>query len=194
VRSATVQRETGETRIDLTLELDGTGTLSGETGIGFFDHMLHALVKHARFDLSFTCAGDLHVDDHHSIEDLGICIGQAFHQALGDGRGITRFSHSYVPLDEALCRTVVDISGRGFLAFDSNYARSTIGAFSTEMVREFFKGFVDHAAITLHVNLLAGINAHHQVEATFKSVAKALRNAVAIDAGISDIPSTKGSL
>lgn len=156
--------------------------------------MLAALTRHAGFDLTFTCDGDLHIDDHHTVEDLGICLGQAFETALGDKTGLTRFGYSYVPLDEALVRAVVDISGRPFLAFEAIYAAAAAGAFNTEMVREFFKAFTDHARITLHITLLSGVNTHHQVEATFKAAARALRQAVLIDPRITDIPSTKGTL
>ena len=140
-RTATITRETLETRIDLTLNLEGEGTLTGETGIGFFDHMLGSFVKHTGFDLDLACTGDLHIDDHHTVEDVGICLGKAFVQAIGDGSGITRFGHAYAPLNEALARAVFDISGRAHLEFDADFSRSTVGDFSTEMVREFFGAF-----------------------------------------------------
>ena len=178
----------------MTLSLDGHGEFVGQTDIGFFDHMLSALIKHAGFNLTLECRGDLHIDDHHSVEDVGICLGQAFLKAIGDKTGISRFGHSYVPLDEALARAVVDISGRSQLIFHADFSRSTVGSFSSEMVYEFFKAFVDHACITMHLDLLAGINAHHQIEALFKAAARALRDAVSIDERISGIPSTKGSL
>lgn len=194
MRTATIRRDTLETRIELTLNLDGTGLLTGESGIGFFDHMLSALTKHGGFDLTLSCKGDLHIDDHHTVEDIGICLGQAFHEAVGDKVGITRFGYSYVPLDEALARAVVDISGRSTLVFDASYGRAMVGDFSTELVIEFFKAFVDHARITLHLTLLSGINTHHQIEATFKAAARALRQAVSTDPRVSDVPSTKGTL
>ena len=194
MRNATVTRNTRETEIRLTLELDGSGELSGATGVGFFDHMLHALIKHAGFDLTLECRGDLHIDDHHTLEDVGICLGQAFSSAVVDKTGIRRFSSCYAPLDEALARAVVDISGRSFLAFDAVFSRPSVGDFSAEMVREFFRGFVDHARITLHIDLLSGVNAHHQIEAVFKATARALREAVSTDPRVSGIPSTKGAL
>ncbi len=193
-RTAAISRETLETRIELSLSLDGGGSLSGETGIGYFDHMLASLVKHAGFDLDLSCNGDLHIDDHHTVEDVGICLGQAFTQAIGDGSGITRFGHAYVPLDEALARAVIDISGRAHLEFDAVFSRSSVGDFSTEMVREFFGAFVHHGRVTLHVSLLSGVNAHHQVEAVFKAAARALRLAVGKDDRVSGVPSTKGRL
>ena len=193
-RTATISRETLETRIDLTLNLEGNGSLTGETGIGFFDHMLASFVKHAGFDLDISCKGDLRIDDHHTVEDVGICLGQAFAQAIGVGSGITRFGHAHVPLDEALARAVIDISGRAHLEFDAVFVRSSVGGFSTEMVREFFRGFVHHGRVTLHISLLAGVNAHHQVEAVFKAAARALRQAVSLDDRVSGVPSTKGSL
>ena len=193
-RTATITRETLETRIDLTLNLDGGGSLSGQTGIGFYDHMLGSFVKHAGFDLELSCNGDLHVDDHHTVEDVGICLGQAFATAIGDGSGITRFGHAYVPLDEALARAVFDISGRAHLEFDAVFSRSSVGDLSTEMVREFFGAFVHHGRVTLHVSLLSGVNAHHQVEAVFKAAARALRQAVGMDDRVSGVPSTKGRL
>jgi len=194
VRTATIERTTRETQIEITLSLDGNGELTGQTSIGFFDHMLTALAKHAGFDMTLACRGDLHIDDHHTVEDVGICLGQAFVKALGNKTGISRFGHSHVPLDEALARAVVDISGRSHLAFHADFSRSSIGSFSTEMVREFFKAFVDHACITMHLDLLTGVNSHHQVEALFKAAARALRDAVSFDERIKGIPSTKGSL
>lgn len=193
-RTATVSRETLETRIELTLTLEGEGRLAGETGIGFFDHMLGSFVKHGGFDLDLACTGDLHIDDHHTVEDVGICLGQAIARAVGDGSGITRFGHAYAPLDEALARAVFDISGRAHLEFDADFSRSSVGDFSTEMVREFFGALVHHGRVTLHVTLLSGVNAHHQVEAVFKAAARALRQAVAMDDRVSGVPSTKGSL
>ena len=169
--------------------------MDGSTDIGFFDHMLNALVKHAGFDVKLSCEGDLHIDDHHTVEDIGICLGQAFAVAMADKAGIQRFGNCYAPLDEALARAVVDISGRSYLAFEAPFSRSEIGAFSTEMVQEFFRAFTDNARITLHLTLLSGSNAHHQVEAVFKAAARALRQAVAVDPGrIGVIPSTKGVL
>lgn len=169
--------------------------MDGSTDIGFFDHMLNALTKHAGFDLTLSCEGDLHIDDHHTVEDIGICFGQAFASAMADKAGIQRFGNCYAPLDEALARAVVDISGRSYLAFDAPFSRSDIGTFSTEMVQEFFRAFTDNARITLHLALLSGTNAHHQVEAVFKAAARALRQAVAVDPGrIGVIPSTKGVL
>lgn len=193
-RTATVTRETLETRIELTLTLEGEGRVAGETGIGFFDHMLGSFVKHGGFDLDLSCTGDLHIDDHHTVEDVGICLGQAIARAIGDGSGITRFGHAYAPLDEALARAVFDVSGRAHLEFDADFSRSSVGDFSTEMVREFFGALVHHGRVTLHVALLAGVNAHHQVEAVFKAAARALRQAVAMDDRVSGVPSTKGSL
>ena len=193
-RSAVITRQTLETKITLKLNLDGQGVFSGATGIGFFDHMLASLIKHSGFDLDLSCRGDLHIDEHHTVEDVGICIGQAFNQTIGDGEGINRFGYAYVPMDESLARAVFAICGRPHLTFDAVFSRSMIGNFSTEMVREFFSAFVHHGRVTLHLNLLAGINAHHQIEAIFKSVARALRQAVARDLNISGIPSTKGSL
>ncbi len=194
MRKATIERTTRETQIEITLSLDGNGELTGQTSIGFFDHMLTALTKHAGFDMTLACRGDQHIDDHHTVEDVGICLGQAFVKALGNKTGISRFGHSYVPLDEALARAVVDISGRSHLAFHADFSRSRIGSFSTEMVHEFFKAFVDHACITMHLDLLTGVNSHHQVEALFKAAARALRDAVSFDERIKGIPSTKGSL
>lgn len=194
MRTAFISRATSETQIELSLDIDGTGVLAGQTHIGFFDHMLHALVKHAGFDVTLSCTGDLHIDDHHTVEDVGICLGRAFAEAMTDKTGIRRFGHAYVPLDEALARAVVDISGRSYLAFDAEFSRSSIGAFGTETTREFFRAFTDHARITLHLTLLSGVNAHHQIEAVFKAAARALRDAVLLDPRVSGIPSTKGAL
>ena len=192
---ASVTRRTGETCIELTLVVDGTGQMDGSTDIGFFDHMLNALAKHAGFDVKLSCEGDLQIDDHHTVEDIGICLGQAFAAAMADKEGIQRFGNCYAPLDEALARAVVDISGRSYLAFDAPFSRSEIGTFSTEMVQEFFRAFTDNARITLHLTLLSGTNAHHQVEAVFKAAARALRQAAAVDPGrMGVIPSTKGVL
>ena len=193
-RTASITRETLETRIELALTLEGAGKLSGESGIGFFDHMLGSFVKHGGFDLDLACTGDLHIDDHHTVEDVGICLGQALARAIGDGSGITRFGHAYAPLDEALARAVFDVSGRAHLQFDADFSRSSVGDFSTEMVREFFGALVHHGRVTLHISLLSGINAHHQIEAVFKATARALRQAVVMDDRVSGVPSTKGSL
>lgn len=193
-RTAAITRETLETRIDLALSLEGKGSFSGETGIGFFDHMLASFVKHTGFDMEISCDGDLHIDDHHTVEDVGICLGQAFVQAIGDGSGISRFGHAYAPLDESLARAVFDISGRAHLEFDAVFSRSSVGDFSTEMVREFFGAFVHHGRVTLHLSLISGVNAHHQVEAIFKAAARALRQAVNKDQRVSGVPSTKGRL
>lgn len=193
-RTAAITRATSETQIQLSLDIDGAGVLTGNTSIGFFDHMLNTLIKHAGFDVTLSCAGDLHIDDHHTVEDVGICLGQAFAAAMSDKAGIRRFGYSYAPLDEALARAVVDISGRSFLAFEASFSRSTVGMLSTEMVREFFRAFTDHARITMHVTLLSGVNAHHQVEAVFKAAARALREAVSPDPRVAGIPSTKGAL
>ena len=194
-RNATLARATSETDIRLTLALDGTGVAQVETGIGFFDHMLTALARHALLDLAVAAKGDLHIDDHHTVEDVGIVLGQALRQALGDKRGIRRFGHSLLPMDEALAEAAIDISGRPFLAWSVPFQRPKIGSFDTELVEEFFRAFAFNAGITLHVTLKAGGNAHHVAEACFKAVARALRVALEQDpraAGV--IPSTKGSL
>ncbi|MBK1615374.1 imidazoleglycerol-phosphate dehydratase [Rubrivivax gelatinosus] len=194
-RSAEVRRDTRETRIRVRIDLDGRGDAKLATGIGFLDHMLDQVARHGMIDLEVECEGDLHIDGHHSVEDIGITLGQAVAQAVGDKRGITRYGHSYVPLDEALSRVVVDFSGRPGLAFDVKFTAGAIGALDTQLVYEFFQGFVNHALVTLHVDNLKGINAHHQCETVFKAFGRALRMALAADpraAGI--VPSTKGCL
>lgn len=193
-RKAAIDRKTTETAIRLDLEIDGSGECEAETGIGFFDHMLTALAKHGQFDLKVTCDGDLEVDAHHTVEDIGICLGQAFSQALGDKAGITRFGSAYVPMDEALARAAVDFSGRPYLVFNSDFDEDMIGGFPSALAEEFFRSLTDHARINLHIDLIRGSNAHHSVEAIFKAVARAVRSAVTIDPNIRGIPSTKGVL
>lgn len=193
-RKAELQRRTAETEIRVALNLDGQGRGSIDTGIGFFDHLLTALQRHSRFDLEVAAAGDLHVDGHHTVEDTGILIGRALAAALGERRGIGRFGHAYCPLDEALARTVVDISGRGYLAWSCPVPLRPVGQFDGELLPEFLRALAHNAGITLHINVLAGENQHHIMEAVIKSLARALRRAAAIDPGESGIPSTKGTL
>lgn len=193
-RSATVQRKTAETNVSVTLHLDGEREYSNQTGLGFLDHMLDLFARHGGFGLDVKCAGDLHVDDHHTAEDVGITLGQAFKKALGDKAHVARYGHAYVPMDEALARAVVDLSGRFALHFDASFSRDRVGDLSTEMVEHFFFSFAEHAAINLHVTLLYGRNAHHQVEAVFKAVARALRMAVYRSAEQDALPSTKEAL
>ncbi|MGB5872856.1 MAG: imidazoleglycerol-phosphate dehydratase HisB [Bacteroidota bacterium] len=193
MRRSRVQRETSETRIHLELDLDGTGSGSIQTGIGFLDHMLTHIRKHGGLDLTVTGEGDLHVDEHHLVEDIGICLGTALREALGDKRGIERFGEAFVTMDEALARTVLDLSGRSYLVFHVDFTRETINGFPLELVREFFQAVSSEARINLHVALLYGSNAHHQAEAVFKSFGRALRMAVSLT-GSSDIPSTKGTI
>lgn len=194
-RCASVARRTGETDIAVTLDLDGTGEACLNTGIGFFDHMLDALARHGGLDLDVKVTGDLGVDDHHTIEDVGIALGEAFCRAIGDKRGIERFGFALVPLDEALCEAVVDISGRPFLAWDVAFSREFLGTMSTEMIEEFFRAFTMSARITAHITCKAGKNAHHVAESAFKAFARALRMAVARDPRSADVvPSTKGIL
>ena len=194
-RSADVARDTAETRIRVRLNLDGSGQATLATGIGFFDHMLDQIARHGLIDLDVQCQGDLHIDGHHTVEDVGIAIGQAVRQAVGDKRGITRYGHSYVPLDEALSRVVIDFSGRPGLVLDARFASAMIGGFDTQLVHEFFQGFVNHAQVTLHIDNLKGVNAHHQVETIFKAFGRALRMALERDArAAGQIPSTKGVL
>lgn len=194
-RTASIARATSETDIRLTLALDGTGKAEVATGVGFFDHMLTALARHSLMDLTVAAKGDLHIDDHHTVEDVGIVLGQALRQALGDKRGIRRFGQCLLPMDEALAEAAIDISGRPFLAWSVPFQRPKIGGFDTELVEEFFRAFAFNSGITLHVTLKAGSNAHHVAEACFKAVARALRMAVEPDPRMAgEIPSTKGSL
>jgi imidazoleglycerol-phosphate dehydratase len=192
---AEVRRDTRETRIRVRLNLDGTGEARLATGIGFFDHMLDQIARHALVDLEVEAEGDLHIDGHHTVEDVGITIGQALAQAVGDKRGIQRYGHAYVPLDEALSRVVVDFSGRPGLVLQADFKAAAIGGFDTQLMHEFFQGFVNHAGATLHIDNLRGHNAHHQCESIFKAFARALRMALALDPRAAGaIPSTKGSL
>ena len=194
-RTAQVSRDTAETKIQVRLNLDGTGQARLATGIGFFDHMLDQIARHGLIDLDVQCAGDLHIDGHHTVEDVGIAIGQAVRQAVGDKKGITRYGHSYVPLDEALSRVVIDLSGRPGLVLEARFTSGMVGAFDTQLVHEFFQGFVNHAHASLHIDNLKGVNAHHQVETIFKAFGRALRMALAPDArAAGTIPSTKGML
>ncbi len=194
-RQATVTRKTAETDITVSLNLDGTGIANLSTGIGFFDHMLDQISRHGLIDLDIQAKGDLHIDGHHTVEDVGITLGQAVAQAVGDKKGINRYGHSYVPLDEALTRVVIDFSGRPQLEMNIAFTAGAIGGFDTQLAHEFFQGFVNHANVTLHIDNLKGHNAHHQCETAFKAFARALRMALTPDpraAGM--IPSTKGSL
>jgi imidazoleglycerol-phosphate dehydratase len=192
-RAGHVVRTTAETSIDLTLDLDGTGDSDIRTGVGFFDHMLSHIAKHGKMDLRIEARGDLHVDEHHLVEDVGICFGQALVKALGEKRGIERFGTAFVPMDEALARTVVDLSGRGYLAFIAEFSRESVNGFSMEMIREFFQAVAHEGRMNVHIALLYGRNAHHQAECIFKSFGRALGTAVRV--GASDaIPSTKGVL
>ena len=194
-RSAEVTRDTAETKIKVRLNLDGTGVSKLATGIGFFDHMLDQIARHGLIDLEVRAEGDLHIDGHHTVEDVGIAIGQAVKQAVGDKAGITRYGHSYVPLDEALSRVVIDFSGRPGLVTDVRFTSGMIGQFDTQLLHEFFQGFVNHAFVTLHIDNLKGVNAHHQAETIFKAFGRALRMALTPDArAAGQIPSTKGSL
>ena len=193
-RTASVERNTLETQISVSLDLDGTGKFQCQTGLPFFEHMLEQVAKHGRIDLDIVADGDLAVDPHHTVEDIGITLGQGLSQALVDKKGIERFASAYVPLDEALSRVVVDISGRPGLTFNVGWVRSRIGDFDADLFHEFFQGFVNHAFLTLHIDCLRGDNAHHQAETVFKAFGRALRLAVARDSSRSDTPSTKGSL
>ena len=193
-RTAEISRETAETRVQLGLRLDGTGAGSRATGIGFFDHMLDLLARHARLDLDVAAAGDLHTGGHHTVEDVGICLGQALHEALGDRRGIVRYGQATVPMDEARAACAIDISGRGLLAFEADLPPGAIGDFDYELCEEFLRALAANARLTLHLTIETGTNVHHMIEAAFKATARALRAAVAIDPGEDRIPSTKGSL
>jgi imidazoleglycerol-phosphate dehydratase len=195
MRQSEVTRNTLETQITVRLDLDGTGKSSLSTGIGFFDHMLDQVARHGMMDLEIAARGDLHIDAHHTVEDVGITLGQAFTRAVGDKKGIRRYGHAYVPLDEALSRVVVDLSGRPGLEFGIDFVRPLIGEFDVDLVHEFFQGFVNHALVTLHIDNLKGKNAHHQAETAFKAFGRALRMAVELDPRMHGIlPSTKGSL
>jgi imidazoleglycerol-phosphate dehydratase len=194
-RIAEVQRNTLETRITVKLNLDGSGRCAFRTGLPFLEHMLDQVARHGLIDLDIDAEGDLHIDAHHTAEDLGITLGQAVARALGDKKGIRRYGHAYVPLDEALSRVVIDLSGRPGLEFHVAFSRARIGDFDVDLFREFFQGFVNHAGVTLHVDCLRGVNAHHQAETVFKAFGRALRMAVEADARLGDaMPSTKGSL
>ena len=195
MRSAEVTRNTLETQITAKLNLDGTGKGTLNTGVPFFDHMLDQIARHGLIDLDIQARGDLHIDAHHTVEDVGITLGQAFAKAVGDKKGIRRYGHAYVPLDEALSRVVVDLSGRPGLEYHVDYTRARIGEFDVDLLLEFFRGFVNHAAVTLHIDNLRGINAHHQAETIFKAFGRALRMAVETDERMGgQMPSTKGSL
>lgn len=195
MRTAKVNRNTLETRITASINLDGTGVAEFSTGIGFLDHMLDQIARHGMMDIHVQASGDLHIDAHHTVEDIGITLGQAFAQAVGDKKGIRRYGHAYVPLDEALSRVVLDVSGRPGLVFDVDFTRARIGEFDVDLVHEFFQGFVNHALVTLHIDNLRGDNAHHQAETVFKAFGRALRMAVEVDSRMAGItPSTKGSL
>ena len=192
---AEVSRNTAETKITAKVNLDGTGVASLNTGIGFFDHMLDQIARHGLIDLDIQAAGDLHIDGHHTVEDVGITLGQAVHKAVGDKRGIRRYGHAYVPLDEALSRVVIDFSGRPGLVMDVPFKSGMIGTFDSQLAHEFFQGFVNHAFVTLHIDNLKGENAHHQCETVFKAFARALRIALELDPrSLGTIASTKGSL
>lgn len=195
MRTATITRSTEETQISVSVNLDGTGTYTNQTGIGFFDHMLDQLSRHSLIDMQITATGDLHIDDHHTVEDTGIALGQALVQALGDKRGIVRYGSCHLPMDDALVRAALDLSARPFLIWNVDLPTAKIGTFDTELVREFFQALSTHGGITLHVDMLHGINSHHIAEAAFKAVARALRDAVEADPRKGDaIPSTKGTL
>ena len=195
MRIATISRKTAETDIELTLNLDGTGESDISSGVGFLDHMLTLFARHGRFDLTLSCVGDTVVDDHHSVEDIGICLGRALSEALGDKRGICRYGDTTLPMDEALILTAVDVSGRSVLCFDLDVPTQKVGSFDTELVEEFFIALASNAGLTLHIRKLAGRNTHHIIEGCFKSFARSLRKAVSIDAACADeLPSTKGVL
>ena len=195
MRKATLRRTTKETDIEVAVDLDGTGTSAISTGIGFFDHMLDLLARHSRIDITVNAKGDLHIDHHHTTEDVGITLGQAVKQALGDMKGIARYADVHVPMDEALTRVALDVSGRPFLVFKAEFSRDKVGAFDTELVREWFQAFAMNAGLTLHVETLYGSNDHHIAESCFKGLARALRAALAIDPrNAGEVPSTKGVL
>ncbi len=195
MRTATIERDTLETQITISVNLDGQGDAKLETGVPFFEHMLDQIARHGMIDLDIKANGDTHIDDHHTVEDVGITLGQAINQAIGDKKGITRYGHAYVPLDEALSRVVIDLSGRPGLVFNADFTREKVGNFETELVFEFFQGFVNHANATVHIDCLRGHNAHHQAETIFKAFGRALRMALSADERMAGkMPSTKGSL
>ena len=195
MRTAEIKRTTGETDISLQLNLDGAGVSDIQTGCGFLDHMLTLFARHGRFDLNISCQGDTYVDDHHTVEDIGIALGQAFAMALGDKKGIKRYGDTVLPMDESLILTAVDLSGRGYLGYALEIPTEKVGSFDTELVEEFWLGFIRNAACTLHIRQLAGTNSHHIIEGAFKSAGRSLKEAVSIDAAFADeIPSTKGVL
>ncbi len=195
MRKAAITRQTAETDISIEINLDGTGTYDNQTGVGFFDHMLDQLARHALIDMHVRCDGDLHIDDHHTVEDVGIALGQALSTAMGDKKGIQRYGTCHLPMDDAQVRCALDLSGRPFLVWNVELPTPKIGSFDTELVREFFQAFATHGGVTLHVDMLHGLNSHHIAEAAFKAVAHALRHALEIDPRKADaIPSTKGSL
>jgi imidazoleglycerol-phosphate dehydratase len=195
MRRAQIIRKTAETDISVELNLDGTGVYDNQTGVGFFDHMLDQLSRHALIDMTVRCSGDLHIDDHHTVEDVGIALGQALAQAVGDKRGIVRYGACLLPMDDALVRAALDLSGRPYLVWSLDMPTAKVGTFDTELVREFFQAFSTHGGITLHVEKLAGLNSHHIAEAAFKAVARSLRDALETDPRKADaVPSTKGML
>ena len=195
MRDSTIKRNTLETQITARFNLDGTGICKANTGVPFLDHMLDQIARHGLMDIEVEAKGDLHIDAHHTVEDVGITLGQAFIAALGDKKGVRRMGHAYAPLDEALSRVVVDLSGRPGLIFDVAFTRARVGDFDLDLIREFFQGFVNHALVTLHIDNLRGINAHHQAETLFKAFGRALRMAIEMDPRAANImPSTKGSL
>ncbi|MBD3822052.1 MAG: imidazoleglycerol-phosphate dehydratase HisB [Thiotrichales bacterium] len=195
MRHAFIERATLETQIKVSINLDGTGKASLDTGVPFFEHMLDQIARHGLIDLDIEANGDTHIDDHHTVEDIGITLGMALKEAVGDKKGIQRYGHAYVPLDEALSRVVIDLSGRPGLVFNADFTKGSIGSFDTELVYEFFQGFVNHAQVTLHIDCLRGHNAHHQAETIFKAFGRALRMALASDERMAGVlPSTKGAL
>ena len=195
MRKAEIIRNTKETKIRVKLDLNGKGRATIETGVPFLDHMLEQIARHGAFDLEVSAKGDLHIDAHHTVEDIGIALGQAFAKAAGDKKGVRRYGHAYVPLDEALSRAVVDLSGRPGLEYHVDFARARIGEFDVDLIHEFFQGFVNHAKVTLHVDNLKGSNAHHQAETAFKAFGRALRMALELDPRMAGVmPSTKGTL
>lgn len=194
-RKAQVERNTLETQIQVSINLDGKGDAKFDTGVPFLEHMMDQICRHGLIDIEATCKGDLHIDEHHSVEDLGITLGQAFAKAVGDKKGIRRYGHAYVPLDEALSRVVIDFSGRPGLEFNVPYVRGSVGGFDVDLFYEFFQGFVNHALVTLHIDNMKGKNAHHQIETVFKAFGRALRMALELDDRMAGImPSTKGTL